>query len=205
MLVAFSITEKNRPSHVEVIMGVLGLKVAIVGTVLAIVSHVRVVRRYDRLGLGMGVLARWRIDEARWRVFRESLAEVAQPPRALPNELKLPVEIPWEGIDVIISSDAFCVGPEFQPLEKNAVVRLVGPVLEIQQRVPAGRYGTRLVAYRLPAPEKAEADVARLTEHFTTQATHSRNRVRKIAWVALIVAVGALVWIVVWVMSVARR
>lgn len=205
MLVAIYITGRNRPGNLEVILGVLGLKVAIVATVLAIVSHVRVVRRYDRLGRGVGVLARWRIGGTRWQVFREAVSALAQAPQSLPNELKLPAGIPADGIDVIISSDAFCLGPEFEPLEKNAVVRLMGPVLEIQQRVPAGRYSTRLVAYRLPAPEGAEAEVARLAERFTTQATQSRNTVRKVALVALAVALGVLVWIVIWVVSVGRK
>jgi hypothetical protein len=205
VLVALYITGRNRPSNVEVILGVLGAKVAIVGLVLAIVYHVRVVRRYDRLGRGAGVLVRWRIDGARWRIFRESVVTLEQMPKALPNELKLPAEIPPDGIEVIISADAFCLGPEFEPLEKNAVVRLVGLVLEIHQRVPAGRYSTRLVAYRLPAPENAEADVQRLDQRFTLQATQSRNTVRKAAIVALILAVGALVWIVVWAITVGSK
>jgi hypothetical protein len=205
VLAAVWFTGRNRPGNLEVILGVLGFKVMIVGVVLAIVSHVRVVRRYDRLRRGTGVLARWRIEGARWRLFLDAVPALAQTPPSLPNELKLPAEIPAEGIEVIISADAFCVGPEFELLEKNAVVRLIDPVLEIQQRVPAGRYSTRLVAYRLPAPENAEADVKRLDERFTTQATHSRNRVRKVAWVALVVVVGALVWLVVWALSVGRR
>jgi hypothetical protein len=205
VLVALWLTGRNRPGNLEVILGVLGLKVAIIGTVLAIVYHVRVVRRYDRLGRGVGVLARWRIDGARWRLFRESVAAPAQIPPALPNELKLPAEIPADGIEVIISADAFCLGSEFEPLEKNAVVRLVGPVLEIQQRVPAGRYSTRLVAYRLPAPENAEGEVARLAERFTAQATQSRDRVRKVALVALVAVSGALVWLVVWAVSVGKK
>ena len=205
LLVALAITGKKPPGNVEVILGVLGLKVAIVGAVLAIVFHVGVVRRYDRLGRGEGVLARWRIDGPRWRVFKEAIANLAQKPQASLNELKLPAEIPKDGIEVIISDDAFCLGPEFEPLEKSAVVRLVGPVLEIQQRVQVSRSSTRLVTYHLPAPENAEADVARVAGRFTTQATQSRNTVRKVALVMLVLAMGALVSIVVWAMSMARR
>lgn len=129
----------------------------------------------------------------------------AREPHALPNALRLQSEIPTEGINVIISTVAFGAGPEFEPVEKNVVVRQHGPVLELQHRIALGRSGTRLVAYRLPAPENAEADIARRAVHFAAQAAHSRTAVRKVSLVALVVALGALIWLVIGVTSVARR
>lgn len=205
VLVAVWLTRLNRPGNVEVILGVIGLKVALVATVLAIVYHVRVVRRYDRMVRGEGVLARWRIEPERWRLCRAAAEALARSPQALPNELPLPPEIPAAGIEVIVAADAFCVGPEFEPLEKSAVVQLNGPVLEIQQRVPQTRYSTRLAVYRLPAAENMESEVARLAARFAQQATHSRTLVRKVALVALVGSLGALVWLVMWVLTAAKR
>ena len=85
------------------------------------------------------------------------------------------------------------------------MARLKGPVLEIEQRVPAGRYSTRLVAYRLPALANAEAEVARLAERFASRAAGSQQRVRKVALVALVIAVAGLVALVIWVRSVTHR
>jgi len=195
----------NRPETLKVILGVLGFMLAVVGAVLAMVYHARVVRRYERLRRGDGVLVRWRIGGARWRVFNDAATMLAQTAGTLPNELMVPAEIPAEGIEVVISHDAFCLGSEFELLEKNAIVRLIGPVLQIEQTVPVNRFQTRRAAYRLPAPENAEADVARLTQRFTVQATTSQDLVRKVAIVALVVVIAILIGLVLWVKSVAHR
>ncbi|MEO7414583.1 MAG: hypothetical protein ABIZ81_14635, partial [Opitutaceae bacterium] len=81
----------------------------------------------------------------------------------------------------------------------------IGPVLEIEQRVPLNRYSTRLALYRLPAPENAEADVARVAERYRVQAVTETRSVRQLAWGTLVVVVGALIWIVIWAISVAKR
>lgn len=205
LLVGFILIRRNGPETQSLIIAVLGLKAAVVGGILATVWHVRVVRRYDRAQRNHGVLVRWRIDEARWRLFREAAAALAQKPQALANEFKLPETIPAEGIELVITRDALCLGPEFEPLEKNAITRLRGPVLEIEQLVSINRYQTRRVAFRLPAPEGAESDVARVADHYRTQATTEKQRVRKVAWIALAVVLGILIWIVTWVMTVAKR
>lgn len=204
VLVALWLTGRNRPGTVEVILGVLGLKAVIVAAVLAIVFQVRIVRRYDRLRRGEGILARWRVEPARWKRFREAAVAQSQVRGALPNEWKLPTEVPADGIDVIITQDAFCVGPEFEPLSPTTTVRVDGLVLEIQQRVPQGRYTTRLAVYRMPAPENAEADLARVAECFARQADRSRTLVRNVALVALAIALGLLGWLGIWVANVKR-
>jgi hypothetical protein len=204
MLAAFALTRTHRAGTREVLLGVLGLKATIAGAVLATVYHVRVVRRYERLRRGEGVLVRWRVNGARWRIFQDMAATLAQAPGALPNELTLPKEIPADGIDVLVSGEAMLLGPHFELVEKNAVVRLSGPVLEIEQRIPINRFQTRRAVYRLPFTDGAEADVARLAQCFTGQAKASRSTVKKFAWMALAAVVAILIGIVVWAMSVAR-
>jgi hypothetical protein len=204
MLTAFVFTRTQQAGTWEVLLAVLGFKAAAVGTTLAIVYHIRVVRRYERLRRGEGVLVRWRVDPARWRIFQEMAATLTQAPGALPNGLTLPAEVPPDGIEVLVSGEALLLGPHFEVLEKNAVARLSGPVLEIEQRVPINRYQTRRAVYRLPAPAGAEADVARLAQCFTSQAGASVDMVRRLAWIALVVVVAILIGIVVWALSVAR-
>jgi len=204
VLVAVWLTQTRAPGNLQVLLGVGGAKAAIVAGVVGLVYHVRVARRYDRLRRGEGVLLRWRIDPARWRVFREEATARAIAP-GLPNELPLLEEIPADGIDLTITDNAFCLGPEFEVLEKNSVVRLKGPVLEIEQRVPSGRYSTRLVVFRLPAQANAEAEVASLAERFASRAAGSQQLVRKVALVALVIVVAGLVALLIWVMSVTHR
>ncbi|HEX2862009.1 MAG TPA: hypothetical protein VHN79_10235 [Lacunisphaera sp.] len=204
VLIALGLTAPDGVGSLKVILGALGATMAIVGAMLALVYHLREARRYDRLRRGDGVLVRWRIDGARWRAFQEMAATLAHAPGALPNELAVPATIPAEGVEVLVSGDAFLVGPDFELVEKNAVARLSGPVLEIEQRVPVNRYQTRRVVYRLPAAAGAEADVARLAQHFAAQAARSSNRVQKMALVALGLCIIVLVALVVWVMTVAR-
>lgn len=197
MVAAFVFAKLDRAGDLKVIFGVLGFKATLVGIILAAVYHVRVAGRYDRLRRGEGVLIRWKISPERWNVSRNAMNALAQVTGSLQNELKLPQEIPPQGIDVVVSRDAFMVGPEFEILEKNAAVRGVGPVLEIEQTVPINRFQTRRAVYRLPMLEHAEAEVSRLAHRYREQAVHVKSQVRTFAILALIVIIAVLGWVVV--------
>lgn len=98
--------------------GLPGLCLLAFGVVAGLWAH-RAARAQARLQRGQGVLARWRVDAATWRAFRERERNAGAGGNALPDELSMPDDAPVDGIEVIVGEDAVAVGDSVLVLPRH--------------------------------------------------------------------------------------
>lgn len=123
---------------------------------VALISGVVLLVRWDetkrltRLRSGIGILAQWTIDRARWEWFRgqSSIWDTQQGIR--PNDANLTQDPTDAGIHIVVTRDGLLIGEEFWPLERNVrftvradwmeffqvIHKVKGPPLHIVLRVP---------------------------------------------------------------------
>jgi hypothetical protein len=124
-------------------------------------------KKYRRLKAGVGVIARWTVDPARWEWFRGQSKEWDKREGVRPNLLDLDQPCGPAGIEIVVTGDGLLVGRYFQPLEKNTAMRAYpgwmdlhytiwkakGPALHVNLRIPLASDGqhhadTIIQAYR---------------------------------------------------------
>ena len=135
-------------------------------------------KKYRRLKAGVGVIARWKVDRARWEWFRGHSREWDQREGIRPNCVNLDQPCGPEGIEIVVTGDSLLVGEHFVSFESNVAVRAYaewmdfhftivkpkGPAAHINLRIPLApgpegeRHGARIVEGHRVARAAARAN-----------------------------------------------
>jgi len=166
-----------------------GMALSVAGPILAIRAWL-VHRRRAELRDDIGILARWRVSMLDWAAFRRRDAARDGLIHSLRNRLRLPDELPPEGIDVRVGADAMLIGdvchglgvgwqPAGSRLIEVAWVEGTPGMLEFVGYIYR-RGGSKLTAARMPVPDQARAEAQRLLDHFQETLDPSRReRIRE--------------------------
>jgi hypothetical protein len=107
-------------------------------------------KKYRRLKAGVGVIARWTVDCARWKWFRGQSQGWDKREGVRPNLVKLDQPCGPSGIEIVVTRDALLVGEHFISLEPNialraypgwmdlhfTIVKPKGPPVHVNLRIP---------------------------------------------------------------------
>jgi hypothetical protein len=109
------------------------------------------------------VLASWVVDAATWRDFVRAVRSYQQQPRARHCSLEIEGEVPPSGIKVVIGDHTAAVGSQSFSLRflDNPTVTLRESWLEFDSG--------EAYFFPVPVPNDAQADAARVADHFTQQ------------------------------------
>jgi hypothetical protein len=159
--------------------GALHLTLMLVGMPGAVFSGVWMLicwidgKKYRRLKAGVGVIARWTVDCARWEWFRGQSQGWDKREGVRPNLVKLDQPCGPSGIEIVVTRDALLVGEHFISLEPNValraypgwmdihftIVKTKGPPVHVNLRIPlaAGPVGEQQGAQIVEAFRAARA------------------------------------------------
>jgi hypothetical protein len=118
------------------------------------------------LKAGVGVLARWTVDHARWEWFRGQSHEWDKRPKVGANLIKLDQPCGPSGLEIVVTREALLVGEHFVSFEPNVtfraypgwvditftIVKTKGPPVPVNLRIPlrpgpdGDQQGVQLVA-----------------------------------------------------------
>jgi len=151
----------------------IGLVATVGGLVFAAIAWV-VHRKRSQLMSGTGVLARWRVGMLDWLAFRRRDAGRDGLFHSLRNRLRLPAELPPEGLEVRIGADAMLVGQAcyglgyFASRGKLVDVSLIDGQPEMLEFTThqQGKNQSRLVVFRVPVPASARGEAQAVLDHF---------------------------------------
>lgn len=152
-----------------------GMVLSIAGPMLAIRAWL-VFRKRAALRDDLGILARWRVGMLDWAAFRRRDAARDSLFHSLRNRLRLPDEVPPEGVDVRVGEDAMLIGdvcyglgigwqPAGSRLIEVAWVDGAPGMLEFVGYIYR-KGGSKLTTARIPVPDQARGEAQRLLDHF---------------------------------------
>lgn len=119
-------------------------------------------RRYARLCAGKGVIARWRVDPARWEWFRQHSALWDKQEGILANNARLDQPVGKDGIEIVVTGESILIGDDFHTLEKNASITVWADWIECDQPItrPHGLPWHLILRFPLaPGHEQLAAEV----------------------------------------------
>jgi len=149
------------------------LLAVLLGLVLAGIAFA-VYRKREALRAGTGLLARWRVGMTDWAAFRRRDAARGTLFHSLRNRLRLPPELPPEGMEIRVGTDALLIGDAcyglgyFASRGKLVDVALVEgePAMIEFVTHQQGKNHSRLALFRVPVPGSARAEAQTLLAHF---------------------------------------
>ena len=152
----------------------IGLALLIGGLVLAGIACL-VLRKRNQLARGEGVIAHWRVGLLDWDSFQRRDAARDVLFRSLRNRLRLPAELPPEGMEIRVGADALLVGDGcyglgyFASRGKLVDVGLVEgrPAMLEFTTLQTGKNSSRIVVFRVPVPATARAGAQAVLDHFS--------------------------------------
>jgi hypothetical protein len=170
--IAFLMPDGGQGFTLQVVLGVGGLTLAPIATVIAIQTALEI-RRFDRLDQGDAILARWTIVPAVWErfAFQNRSRQEAQSGAWRANFVSVPDTVNGP-VEIVVSRDALRVGEEYHAVPRELVegvdIMAGSPgCVEIYCATIAGE--TRRVRYilRFPVPSGRERDARAIAAHFT--------------------------------------
>jgi hypothetical protein len=162
----------------------VGAAITLAGLVMAVLCYL-VLRKRNQLASGVDLLARWRVGMLDWAAFRRRDAARDALFPSLRNRLRLPAELPPEGMEIRVGPDALLVGDAcyglgvgFMPARGTLVdvswVEGQPGMLEFVGHI-RGKNTSKLTVARIPVPAASRAEADRLLDHFR-QAIDPRRR-----------------------------
>lgn len=150
-----------------------GFLAILLGLILAAVA-LTVRRKYRQLEAGTNVVGRWRVGMFEWAAFRRRDAARDGLFPSLRNRLRLPEELPPEGLEIRIGKDAMLVGDGCYGLGYFASRGKLVDVYLVEGQPPMLEFTTwqqsknsaRLVVFRVPAPGAARTQAQAVLDHF---------------------------------------
>ena len=107
-------------------------------------------RRLIRLRSGVGVVARWTIDAARWEGFRRQSNEWDKRKDIRPNDADLSQTPGNGGIEIVVTRDAVLIGEDFSPLERDVRITVKADWMEFYQIIPKPKGSALHMVLRVP-------------------------------------------------------
>lgn len=172
---AFTIPDAGPGFTLQAALGIGGLTSGVLGFVVALFTQIDA-RRKARLMRGDDVIARWRVDPARWHAFVHLNEKLDTERGALRNHLSIRRNAPAAGIEVIVAKAALQVDGDFHALSFNgnpaitSLTRQPGPppYLEFRLSYTGADYSASLDwALRFPIAAGSESDAARVQSHYS--------------------------------------
>ena len=174
--------QQNEPGTVFYLMFFSGVALAFPALyyTLSGIGHARAMNRIQR---GEGVIARWTVSETIWRDFIKLNTRLTEEQGFYwPNIGHIFESVPSNGIEVVVSDRAVCVGDDIQLLSgaSSGISWADGPPPYMEFR---GSYysksGLHRWALRFPTVPGAEGEAARVRSHFTPQIKAYNPRIRR--------------------------
>ncbi len=144
------------------------------------IGHAREMNRMQR---GEGIVARWTVDETTWRAFVKLNARLTEEQGLYWQNIGHIFEtVPSDGIEVVVTDRAVCVGDDIQLLSgaSSGILWADGPPPYMEFR---GSYysksGVRRWALRFPTVPGAEGEAAKVRSHFTPHIKAYNPRIRR--------------------------
>lgn len=161
-------------------------------------------RRLMRLQAGIGVLARWTVDPARWLGFRTRSEAWDRLEGVKPNMARLSQDPGHAGIDIVVSREGVLIGDDFTAVDKDARVTVRADWMEFYQRIPKPNGSPMHLVLRMPLQAGREALAAEIEQAWREQArVAAQSGMGRLAllWMALGLLVGLpavtlMVWLV---------
>jgi hypothetical protein len=156
-------------------------------------------RRLVRLRSGVGVLARWTIDPARWEWFRHHSNEWDKLKGVRPNDAGLAQDPGKTGIEVVVARDSILIGEDFWPLEKDVRITVRADWMEFFQTIPKADGPPIHMVLRLPLQPGCESVAADIQQAYGRAHDEAKSSRRPVICVLLFCFVGlpaitALIW-----------
>jgi hypothetical protein len=156
-------------------------------------------RRLIRLRSGVGVVARWTIDPARWEWFRGLSSEWDRRDGVQPNDANLAQDPGTAGIEVVVTRDGILIGTDFWPVERDVRITAPGDWIEFYQVIPKAEGTALRTVLRLPLERGREQLAADVEAAYRGALAAARSGPHQLIYVVLICFVGipaaaALAW-----------
>lgn len=140
-------------------------------------------REMNRMQRGEGIIARWTVDETTWRDFIVLNARLFEEQGFYwPNIGHIFETLPLNGIEVVVSDRAVCVGDDIQLLTgaSSGVLWAAGPPPYMEFRGSCySKSGVHRWALRFPTVPGAEGEAANVRSHFTPIKNAYNPRIRR--------------------------
>jgi hypothetical protein len=139
-------------------------------------------KKYRRLKAGVGVIARWTVDSARWEWFRGQSQGWDKREGVRANLVKLDQPCGPSGIEIVVTGDAILIGDHFISFEPNVALRAYPGWMDIHFTIVKPKGPATHINVRIPlAPGPAgEQQGAQIVEAFrTARAAANANALSK--------------------------
>jgi hypothetical protein len=125
-------------------------------------------KKYRRLKAGVGVVARWTVDRARWEWFREQSRGWDKREGVRANLVNLDQPCGPAGLEIVITRDALLVGEHFVSFEPNVALRAYPGWLDIAFTIVKAKGPNMPVNLRVPFAPSPGSDplAAQIIEAF---------------------------------------
>lgn len=159
-------------------------------------------RRLIRLRAGIGVIARWTIDRARWAWFQGRSHEWDQQKNLRPNDVDFTQGPGPDGLmEIVVTSNAIRIGTHFYPLELNARITVRSDWMEIYDVIPKTDGSPVITVLRLPLQPGKESLATDIQQAYQRKIESARKGVHQLVWIALLAFVGlplitATIWLI---------
>lgn len=174
--------DQDEPGTVFYLMFFSGAALAFPALYYAL-SGIGHARQMNRIQRGEGIIARWTVDETTWRDFIKLNARLVDEQGFYRHNIGHIFEaVPSNGIEVVVTDRAVCVGDDIQLLSdaSSGILWLAGPPPYMEFR---GSYysksGLHRWALRFPTVPGAEGEAAKVRSYFTPQIKAYNPRIRR--------------------------
>jgi len=125
-------------------------------------------KKYRRLKSGVGIVARWTVDAARWEWFRGESKEWDKRPGVGANLVNLDQTCGPAGLEIVLTGDALLVGKHFVSFEPNVAFRAYPGWIDIHFTIVKPKGPAMPVNLRIPLAPSPGSDAlgARIVETF---------------------------------------
>jgi hypothetical protein len=147
-------------------------------------------RRLTRLRSGVGVVARWTVDPARWEWFRGLSSEWDRRVGVQPNDARLAQDPGTAGIELVVTRDGILIGTDFWPLERDVRITVHADWIEFNQVIPKASGTALRTVLRLPLERGREQAAADVDAAYRSAIVAARSGPHQLIYVVLICFVG---------------
>lgn len=115
-------------------------------------------KKYRRLKAGVGVIARWTVDHARWEWFREQSKGWDKREGVRPNLVNLDQPCGGAGLEIVVTGDALLVGEHFVSFEPNISLRAYPGWMEFHFTIVKPKGSPASITLRVPLAPSPGSD-----------------------------------------------